>query len=92
MSKKIQISHFGSERTTVEVADDAVWRDVKDTIDGADSKYVCIQGEPLNDYLEEPVQEDVTVFVAPKKIAQGQMIDLMRFMPKGWDFSELTTY
>lgn len=71
MAKRIEISHFGSDRTTVEVPNDATWSDVKDQIQDADNKYVCIMGEPLEDYLNEPVKEDVTVFVAPKKIAQG---------------------
>ena len=71
----VPVVKFGNDRTELTVTSKTdnppTYQDVKDAIEGADGKHVCVFGEPIDEHLEEPVKADVTVFIAPKKIAQG---------------------
>lgn len=71
----VPVVKFGNNREELTVTgkdgNPPTYQDVKDAIPGADGKHVCVYGEPIDEHLDEPVKEDVTVFIAPKKIAQG---------------------
>lgn len=75
ITRKVPVVKFGNQRSEMEVTGkdgkEPTYADAKELIEGADGKHVCVYGEPIDEHLEEPVKEDVTIFIAPKKIAQG---------------------
>lgn len=77
ITRKVQVVKFGNQRDEITVTgtdgNEPTWKDAYDKIEGADGKHVCVYGEPIQDHIDEPVKEDVTIFVAPKKIAQGTL-------------------
>lgn len=70
-SIKVPVVQFGNKREYVEVPQGSTYQQVKDQIQDADNKYVCVQGESIDEYLDKQVDEETTVFISPKKIAQG---------------------
>lgn len=68
---EVPVVKFGNKRDTVAVPQGSTWRDVYNQIEDAPNKYVCVYGDSIEEHLDEQVKEDVTVFIAPKKIAQG---------------------
>lgn len=75
ITRTVPVVKFGNQRSTVTVTgkngQEPTYEDVFNAIEGAEGKHVCVYGEPIQDHINEPVKEDVSVFIAPKKIAQG---------------------
>lgn len=88
VTRKIQVVKFGNQRSEITVTgkdgNEPTWGDAYNQIEGADGKHVCVYGEEIQEHMDEAVREDVTIFVAPKKIAQGGFLQDKWLQVRAW--------